>query len=229
MHGIETATPTFCPMADYHNYIYDTKKRQIVGDFEGAYRNCEDTWPSQHDVHLHKYQSVLHLVKKLGPTTTLADIGCGYGDYVALLRQHGVNATGYEIAAAAVEKGRERFKLGEHIQVGDLTEGIPAPAASYDVVVLFGVFWFLLNDLDHALGELCRLLRPGGTLVASISMVNNPIGGEVLSSYEDYIRHLRRRFVVSETALYYDAKQLQASRLLAECSTDMVAYCHVAK
>jgi SAM-dependent methyltransferase len=213
-------------MADYHSYIYDRNARRIVGDFEGAYRNCPDTWPNQHDVHLQKYQSVIRLAHRIGPAARVADIGCGYGDFVALLRQERIDAVGYEIAAAAIEKGRERLGLGERLQVADLLKGIPTPDRSFDVVALFGVFWFLLGNVDQALRELQRILKPGGVLVASLSMVPDPIGREVVANYDDFLRHLRSRFDVREALLTYDSSAVAAGKPLAECPTDMVAYCH---
>ena len=89
-------------VADYHSYIYDTTGRRILGDFEGAYRDCDDVWPTQHDVHTLKYRTVMHIMKSLGPRARLADIGAGYGDFVDVLLREGVDATGYEIAATAV-------------------------------------------------------------------------------------------------------------------------------
>ncbi len=213
-------------MADYHSYIYDRNARRIVGDFDGAYRNCDDTWPSQHDVHLQKYQSVIRLAHRLGPAAQVADIGCGYGDFVALLCQEKIDAVGFEIAASAVARGRERFGLGERLQTGDLLQGIPALDRSFDIVVLFGVFWFLLSDVDKALRELQRVLKPGGVLVASLSMVADPIGREVVANYDDFLRHLRSRFDVREALLTYDSGAVAAGKRLAECPTDMVAYCY---
>jgi SAM-dependent methyltransferase len=212
-------------VADYHSYIYDTAGRRIVGDFEGAYRDCEDVWPTQHDVHTLKYRTVIHIMKSLGPGARLADIGAGYGDFVDVLLREGLDATGYEIAATAVARGRDRFGLGERLQVGDLKAGIPAPDAGFDVITLFGVFWFLLDRLDEAMAEVKRLMKPGGTFVVSMGMVPNPIGGEIVNSYDDFIGHLRHHFDVREAMLAYLHAELAGGKPLPECTTDMVVYC----
>jgi SAM-dependent methyltransferase len=213
-------------MADYHRYIYDTENRKIIGDFEQAYQSCEDTWPTQHHVHLLKYQSVLHMMRQRPQGARLADIGAGYGDFVALLVSKGLDATGFEISATAVDRGRARFGLGDRLQVGDLKRGIPAADASFDIVTLFGVFWFLLDCIPDAMAEVRRILRPGGTFIASLTMVTNPIGRETIGSYDDFLNHLRRYFVLDEATLAYSSADLQARRPVAECETDMIAYCH---
>ncbi len=210
---------------DYHKYIYDRAARQITGDFEGAYRDCEDVWPTQHDVHIMKYQWALSRVREKGEDARLLDIGAGYGDFVALAREKGVDATGIEISSTAVEKGLARHPPGLKLMVGDLTEGLPCADHDYDVVVLFGVFWFLLDALDPSMDELMRVMRPDADLFVSVSMVSDPIGKEVMGNYHDFLEILRRHFVVRDLVLCYGPDGLQSDVPLAELATDMVAYC----
>jgi SAM-dependent methyltransferase len=211
---------------DYHKYIYDAGARKIVGDFDAAYRNCGDVWPSQHQVDILKFRAVEQMARGRSPQARILDIGAGYGDFVALLLAQGFEATGVEISPAAVRKGQERFGLEEgRLLIGDLKKGLPFPDHAFDVVVLFGVFWFLLDSLDFCLGEIHRLLPPDGVFAVSISIPDDPIGKETLGNREDFIAILRRRFVVTETALVYDHLDLQAGLPLSACKTDMVAFC----
>ncbi len=210
-------------MSDYHGFIYDTAARRIVGDFDGAYATCDDVWPSQHDVHILKFRTVRRIAVDTG--ARVLDIGAGYGDFVADLAASGVDACGVEISAAAVAKGLARHP-GIDLRAGDLRSGLPFADASFDVVVLFGVMWFLLDALDESLAEIRRVLRPGGLLAASISMPEGtPIGSEVIGSYDDFVAVLRRQFVVRETMLCHDHLDLQKGLPPAACKTDMVAWC----
>lgn len=215
-------------MANYHKFIYDTDGRKIIGDFEGAYSTCDDVWPSQHHTDLFKHRFVAHLLKSLGPEAKLADIGAGYGDYVAALIREGLNATGYEISPTAVERGRARFQLGDRLQVASLKDGIPAPDRSFDIVSLFGVLWYLLDRLDESMQEVKRVLTPGGRFVVSLSMVRDPIGGEVMGSYDDLLVLLRRHFSVRQAIVSYLNEDIADGKPLAQCATDMVVYCDVA-
>ena len=42
----------------YHAYIYDFENRRIIGDFEGAYANEDEVWPSQFELDRPKYRLI---------------------------------------------------------------------------------------------------------------------------------------------------------------------------
>jgi SAM-dependent methyltransferase len=215
--------------ADYHRYIYDLEQRRIVGDFDAAYRSCDDVWPTQHEVHLQKFRVVLERARRVaeqrGRPARVLDVGAGYGDFVASLLADGVDAFGVEVSAEAVRRGLERHGLGERLLVGDLRHGLPFADARFDVVVLYGVMWFLLDHLDASLAELHRVLRPDGWLAASAAIPDNPIGGHIMGSYDDFVRILQRRFVVQEACTMYDASALTAGASVAGSVLDFVAFC----
>ncbi len=212
-------------MKAYHQYIYDGQGRRIIGDFESAYRECDDVWPSQHNVDRMKYQWPTWALRQKGPGARLLDIGAGYGDYLARLAGQGLSAWGIEISPSAVAKGRRRFGGQLPLLVGDVRCGLPFADRSFDVVVVFGVLWFLLDDIDACLAEVVRVLRPGGSAFFSLVMCEDPIGKEILGSYHDMIELLRRRFTVREAVLGHDSAALAQGRPLAECFTEMTARC----
>ncbi len=91
------------------------------------------------------------------------EVGCGTGAFAARLADElpGVALLAVDQSPRMVELTRER---GVPAQVQDV-QHLLAPDASYDVVL---ALWMLYHvpDLDRALGELRRVLRPGGRLVA---------------------------------------------------------------
>jgi SAM-dependent methyltransferase len=215
--------------ADYHRYIYDLEQRRIVGDFDAAYRLCDDVWPTQHEVYRQKFR-VIHdrarrLAEHLGRPARVLDVGAGYGDFVASLLTDGVDAAGVEVSAEAVRRGRERFGFGERLQVADLRAGLPFASGAFDIVVLYGVMWFLLDHLDHSLAELHRVTCADGWLAASVTVPADPIGGHIMGSYDDFVRILQRRFVVQEACTMYDATALAAGTPVAASVFDFVAFC----
>jgi ubiquinone/menaquinone biosynthesis C-methylase UbiE len=90
------------------------------------------------------------------------EVGGGPGELAARLQDElGCEVVMVDVAPRMVELATER---GVDAQVGD-AQALPFPDKSFDVAV---AAWMLYHvpDLDQALSELARVLRPGGRLVA---------------------------------------------------------------
>jgi SAM-dependent methyltransferase len=98
-----------------------------------------------------------------GPGRKVLDLGCRDGAltsrYAAGNHVVGVDADREALAEAA--------KLGIETRWADLDEPLPFEAASFDVVVA-GELLEHLRDPVRLVGEVLRVLRPGGTFVASV-------------------------------------------------------------
>ncbi len=92
------------------------------------------------------------------------DLGCGRGEALALLKDHGVTAEGVDASARMVELCRERGLVAEE---GDLLEKLAAvPVGSLGGVVSFHVIEHLPPDVVDRLVRLAsRALAPGGVLI----------------------------------------------------------------
>ena len=111
---------------------------------------------------------------RLSEAASLADIGCGLCHWSRLLYpylQPPARFAGVDREAAWVARGERSFR-GEFPNVapdlltfvkGDAAQ-IPLPDGSFDVVTCQTVLMHLPRPLD-ALGEMLRILRPGGLLV----------------------------------------------------------------
>jgi ubiquinone/menaquinone biosynthesis C-methylase UbiE len=94
------------------------------------------------------------------------DAGCGTGYGMGLLAEGGAaSVKGVDIDAEAVAEAGTRFGDPEAVVQGDLME-LPLPDASFDVVVCFEAIEHVA-DGRQAIGELRRVLRPGGLLLVS--------------------------------------------------------------
>ncbi|MCW3011963.1 MAG: putative methyltransferase [Solirubrobacterales bacterium] len=102
------------------------------------------------------------LLAPLAPGVAL-DAGCGTGRHTARLAALGHRTIGVDASPEMLLFARERVP-GAEFRRGDL-RALPAEDASADVVVC-ALAISHLPDLD-AVGELARVLRPGGTLVLS--------------------------------------------------------------
>jgi len=96
-------------------------------------------------------------------TGRLLDVGCAFGDFVALMREGGWRAEGIDPSPVATAAAAGR---GLPVRTGTL-EGFDAPDGSFEVVVLFYVLEHLADPMG-ALRKVFRLLSPGGTLVVRV-------------------------------------------------------------
>lgn len=100
------------------------------------------------------------------------DIGCGRGELACEAARRGAHAVGIDYAPAAIELSRERrdaMSPGERERVkfrlAD-AKGLDFPSGSFDVVFLIDVYEHLHPyEIEHALEEIGRVLRPWGRLV----------------------------------------------------------------
>jgi SAM-dependent methyltransferase len=100
-----------------------------------------------------------------GPGEAL-DAGMGPGRLVAELKRRGWIASGVEPSAAMLALARDRLpEDGERLVLGTI-EALPFPDASFDLAVATGVLEYA--DIEQAISELGRVLRPGGRAIVSL-------------------------------------------------------------
>jgi SAM-dependent methyltransferase len=126
---------------------------------KSAYKNAEGDDPRQF---------AFEAIAATEPHRVL-EVGGGEGELAErLIKELGVELVGIDQSAAMVEAQRSK---GIDARVGDVQE-LPFDDGEFDVAV---AAWMLYHvpDLDRGLGELARVLRPGGTLVAVTNGVDH--------------------------------------------------------
>jgi SAM-dependent methyltransferase len=135
----------------------------------------------------------LDLVPRAGRLTL--DVGCGEGRVARDLTELGHRVVGVDASPAMVAAAREADAGGEYL-VADAAK-LPFPDGHADLVVAF----MSLMDVDNmpsAVGELARVLEPGGKLVLAVV---HPI-----NSAHDVDRvHPEGRLVMTED--YFDRRR----------------------
>ncbi|WP_226961367.1 MULTISPECIES: class I SAM-dependent methyltransferase [Streptomyces] len=95
------------------------------------------------------------------------DAGCGAGVLSDALRERGADVTGVDASAAMLELARRRLGPEADLRLVDLSGPLPFADGAFDDVVASLVLHYL-EDWGPTLGELRRVLRPGGRLIASM-------------------------------------------------------------
>jgi 2-polyprenyl-3-methyl-5-hydroxy-6-metoxy-1,4-benzoquinol methylase len=123
-------------------------------------------WAERTTSLLHREKLALALLADvLTPGARLLDVGCGNGIFLDRIRRQaaGVELTGVDYSKYQVERpAHPSLRLLQ----ADLGKGIPLGDRSFDVVYAAEIIEHVL-DPDFLLGEIRRVLRPGGTLVLS--------------------------------------------------------------
>ena len=107
-------------------------------------------------------------VELLGePQGHVLDVGMGTGRLCAALERRGWQVSGVDLSPAMVAAARRRLpEIAERLAEGSI-EQLPFADASFDGVAATGVLEYATEDLDGAVAELARVLRPAGIAVLS--------------------------------------------------------------
>lgn len=110
------------------------------------------------------------ILKKLqaGAADRILDAGCGFGYHTVRLSRSNALITAVDFSDVALETARKTIGLAGierqvHLQQADLTQ-LPFDDDAFNFVVSWGVIMHIPN-MEAALGELARVLKPGGVLV----------------------------------------------------------------
>ena len=105
------------------------------------------------------------------------EYGCGRGSHAYMLARAGWTVTGIDISSEAIRQAEERAReegLSGRVRFAVMNaEELDLPAASVDLVCGTGILHHL--DLDAALAEVARVLRPGGRAVFLEPLGHNPL------------------------------------------------------
>lgn len=90
------------------------------------------------------------------------DVGCGEGRFARMLRDRGIAVTGVDPTHALIERARKLDPSGDYRE--GRAEALDFPARTFDLVVSY-LTLIDIDDIDAAIAEMARVLRPGGTLL----------------------------------------------------------------
>lgn len=130
---------------------------------------------------------------------SLLDVGCGTGKL--LLKTAGVypgsTFAGLDISGGMFEVAQEKAQQNNlssiQFQKGDV-QNIPFPSNSFDRVVAMHMLYHA-NDIDKALSEISRVLKPEGMVVITANSMHSRIK---LGSLKDLAAHLMNREVFTD-------------------------------
>lgn len=131
------------------------------------YRAFEDLHRGSRDViklRLRAYEPFLLPLVAAMPAPAALDLGCGRGEWLELLAEHGFDARGVDLDEGMLAACRER---GLKVQTQDALSGLRAqPDASLALVSAFHLIEHIpFEDVQELIAEALRVLQPGGLLI----------------------------------------------------------------
>ncbi|MDQ3681365.1 MAG: class I SAM-dependent methyltransferase [Actinomycetota bacterium] len=120
------------------------------------------------------------------PGDRVLDVGCGTG-YLTRVMAEAVapdgNARGVDPSGEAITRARRLTRIANCTFSDGIAEALDAPDGSYDIVVSSLMIHHLPEPLrPQAIGEMFRVLRPGGTvLIAEFRPPDSRIGRNLIS------------------------------------------------
>lgn len=99
----------------------------------------------------------------------VCDLGCGPGHVAGYLNDRGVDVVGVDISPGMIAEARRRNQA-IRFDIGDMRRlGFP-DETFVSVVAFYSLIHFTEPDLARALGEIARVLKPGGTLLIGVHL-----------------------------------------------------------
>jgi ubiquinone/menaquinone biosynthesis C-methylase UbiE len=109
----------------------------------------------------------------LAPGRQALELGCGTGVFLAQVAQSGARLRGLDLSPELLERARQRMAGVSHVSLDcGNAEQMPYADGTFDAVYGSSVLHHL--DLDRALREVFRVLRPGGRAVFAEPNIVNP-------------------------------------------------------
>jgi SAM-dependent methyltransferase len=129
----------------------------VDGADAGGWSDVADGWASMWGGFARPAQRVLMDAAAITPGTAVVDVGCGGGEFLALLRDAGARAVGVDPADGM---RRVATAAGFDVRAGD-AEHLPFDAGAFEVATAVNALQFA-DDTTAALRELARVVVADG-------------------------------------------------------------------
>lgn len=144
--------------------VVDIKTKVTKYDIKSGYKVWAKTYDTEENILIKIEEPIVKKILKKYPKGKVLDLGCGTGRYSLYLDSLGHSVTGIDISMDMIEFAKQKSKQIQFIQ-GDISN-LPFEDNSFDLVVS-GLTIHYVRNLEKAINEFSRVLRPGGHMIIS--------------------------------------------------------------
>src|SRR5438552_464577 len=179
-------------MAGQNNDLYARAGIADVGDFYRHKFVSDEVLDARYFKALDRFDlrfaRTMWVFDNIRAGSDVLDLGCGAG-MLALLKRKGVTLTGIDLSPECARAARRN---GYDATLTTTLSNLPFPDASFDYVVSLDVLGHVgFEEKDAVLGEIKRVLRPGGVTMHGIECIDR----NAQKNYEEMDADELRRFV----------------------------------
>lgn len=143
---------------------------------DNFYKSFEDKFRGGRELILNRlrvYQPFLEAMRALYPEAKALDLGCGRGEWLQILQEAGIEASGIDLDEGMV---KEAQRLGFKATLGDAIEHLQGvPESSLEIISGFHIIEHIPFEALHTLiKESKRALKPAGLLILETPNAENP-------------------------------------------------------
>ncbi len=190
--GVRAVAPDGSPYPDRRDPAFERDVQRMFAHIARRYERFDHVASLGNDL-LWRPRALwaLDRFRAPGPVRRALDLGCGTGELTRLAARHfpGAEVVGVDFTAAMLAEARRRTPTGSAaVRYGRATAlSLPFADAAFDLAMNAFLVRNLV-DLDAALREMRRVLRPGGVLL--ILEITEPSTPAVASLFHAYFDHV---------------------------------------
>lgn len=155
----------------------------------------------------------------------ILDLGCAFGFATLKLAGKGYQTVGVDNSAHYIAQAKRRHPAGEYIRCS--AEALPLADASFDGVLCLDVLEHVVNE-EAVISEICRVLKPGGTLIISVPHRGLFSKLDALNLYARLVRRFHHGLFppeIAQTGVHRHYTRTQLHTLLMPAFTVQRVFC----
>ncbi len=144
--------------------VNEVKTKATEYDIKSGYKIWSKTYDTEENILIQIEEPIVKRILKKYSRGKALDLGCGTGRYSLYLDSLGHSVTGVDISKDMIRLAQKKSKKVQFIQ-GDISN-LSFEDNKFDLMVS-GLAIHYVKNLEKAINEFARVLRPGGQLIIS--------------------------------------------------------------